>query len=317
MSITPVPAPADRTNLKIFFGRFATDLGAAVHSAMMLIGEKLGLYKAIAEGPAELSRVGTTGADVALCMGTGTHSDAPTTANHVTGWRKRRQLFVPRQRWIAAAVLSCVLIAPSRSYSGRTPDYHEGAVAELSALGKRGDTIVRAREQVLQILQDGNACSAWFREADPDPAEVFRSVHFQLERNGTSAIYSMRNSHGTQLFKQPWGARSIEFAGRGSTIRLNANGAFFNRTSPVIQQDSGPMVVWVSGNRALTISSYSGDTPEAQITILLHELGHITGRLPEDDDSWDGQSSRNTSEVLRHCKSETRAAAHKSLRGSI
>jgi hypothetical protein len=221
-----------------------------------------------------------------------------------------------RQQLIAAAVLSWVLFAPSRSYSEHTPNHDETVVLELSALGKRGDTITRAREQVLQILRDGNACSAWFQEVDPDTAEVFRSVHFELEQNGPSAIYGMRNGQG-QSFKHPWAARSMEFAGRGSTIRLNANGPFFNRTSPVMQQDSGATLMSPSGNRILTISNYNGGTPEAQITILLHELGHIIGRLPEDDDSWDGQSSRNTSEVLRHCKIETHAAAHNSPRGSI
>src|SRR5712671_4800530 len=79
----------------------------------------------------------------------------------------------------------------------------------------------------------------------------------------------------------------------------------------------GRTFAWPAGNRMLTISSYNGDTPEAQITILLHELGHIIGRLPEDHDSWDGRSLRNTSEVSRHCKSETRAAAHYRPRGSI
>jgi len=77
------------------------------------------------------------------------------------------------------------------------------------------------------------------------------------------------------------------------------------------------MLLQPGGNRLLVVSSYNGNTPEAQITILLHELGHIIGRLPEDDDSWDGRSFRNTSEVSRHCKSETRAAAHNRPRGSI
>jgi hypothetical protein len=54
-----------------------------------------------------------------------------------------------------------------------------------------------------------------------------------------------------------------------------------------------------SGNRMLTVSTYNGDTPEAQITILLHELGHIIGRLPEDDDSWDGRSARITYAIFR------------------
>jgi hypothetical protein len=84
-----------------------------------------------------------------------------------------------------------------------------------------------------------------------------------------------------------------------------------------MQLDPGGTFARPGGNLMLTIASYNGNTPEAQITILLHELGHIIGRLPEDDDSWDGRSVRNTSEVSRHCKSETRAAAHNSSRGSI
>jgi SAM-dependent methyltransferase len=37
--------------LNAFIGQFVTDLGAAVHAGMVVIGEKLGLYKALASGP--------------------------------------------------------------------------------------------------------------------------------------------------------------------------------------------------------------------------------------------------------------------------
>jgi hypothetical protein len=37
--------------LNVFVGQFVGDLGAAVHAGMVVIGEKLGLYKALAEGP--------------------------------------------------------------------------------------------------------------------------------------------------------------------------------------------------------------------------------------------------------------------------
>jgi SAM-dependent methyltransferase len=37
--------------LNAFIGQFVGDLGAAVHAGMVVIGEKLGLYKALAEGP--------------------------------------------------------------------------------------------------------------------------------------------------------------------------------------------------------------------------------------------------------------------------
>ncbi len=41
----------DMNKLNDFIGRFVTDLGAAVHTGMVVIGEKLGLYKALAGGP--------------------------------------------------------------------------------------------------------------------------------------------------------------------------------------------------------------------------------------------------------------------------
>jgi SAM-dependent methyltransferase len=54
---TPSPA-LDMDKLNAFIGQFVGDLGAAVHAGMVVIGEKLGLYKALAEGaatPAELA----------------------------------------------------------------------------------------------------------------------------------------------------------------------------------------------------------------------------------------------------------------------
>ncbi len=41
----------DMEKLNVFVGQFVGDLGAAAHSGMVVIGEKLGLYKALAEGP--------------------------------------------------------------------------------------------------------------------------------------------------------------------------------------------------------------------------------------------------------------------------
>ncbi len=49
MSTTQAPA-IDMSKLNAFIGQFVTDLGAAVHTGMVVIGEKLGLYKALAEG---------------------------------------------------------------------------------------------------------------------------------------------------------------------------------------------------------------------------------------------------------------------------
>jgi SAM-dependent methyltransferase len=50
MSTASIPT-IDTEKLNAFIGQFVTDLGAAVHSGMVVIGEKLGLYKALASGP--------------------------------------------------------------------------------------------------------------------------------------------------------------------------------------------------------------------------------------------------------------------------
>src|SRR5467141_2826558 len=50
MSTAQVPA-LDMNKLNVFIGQFVTDLGAAVHAGMVVIGEKLGLYKALVGGP--------------------------------------------------------------------------------------------------------------------------------------------------------------------------------------------------------------------------------------------------------------------------
>jgi hypothetical protein len=47
----------DMNKLNAFIGQFVTDLGATVHAGMVVIGEKLGLYKALAEGPVTVSEL--------------------------------------------------------------------------------------------------------------------------------------------------------------------------------------------------------------------------------------------------------------------
>lgn len=51
MGTAPQPA-LDMDKLNAFVGQFVGDLGAAVHAGMVVIGEKLGLYKALAQGAA-------------------------------------------------------------------------------------------------------------------------------------------------------------------------------------------------------------------------------------------------------------------------
>ena len=56
MSTAQAPA-LNMDKLNSFIGQFVSDLGASVHAGMVVIGEKLGLYKALAEGPVTASEL--------------------------------------------------------------------------------------------------------------------------------------------------------------------------------------------------------------------------------------------------------------------
>jgi SAM-dependent methyltransferase len=54
LKLAPLEAPymaLDMDKLNVFIGKFVTDLGASVHAGMVVIGERLGLYKALAAEP--------------------------------------------------------------------------------------------------------------------------------------------------------------------------------------------------------------------------------------------------------------------------
>ena len=55
MSAAPQSA-LDMDKLNAFIGRFVGDLGSAVHTGMVVIGERLGLYKALAAQPMTSAR---------------------------------------------------------------------------------------------------------------------------------------------------------------------------------------------------------------------------------------------------------------------
>ncbi len=177
-------------------------------------------------------------------------------------------------------------------------------------MGKRGGIVEDVRERTIAVLQTNDACAEWYEQSNPDVADVFRSLHYTIEDYQPSYTLRRYNERGLQLLKNPWAAHAIQYGGRESMVHLNINGPFFRRISPVL--DLGPSR-WIRpiDHTRLGVAEFSGDTTAAQITILLHELGHVIGRLPLDTDSWDGQSSRNTMEVLHHCKPEITEAAQK------
>jgi len=194
----------------------------------------------------------------------------------------------------------------------RIPVCNDGAdpvPAELSALGKAGVKIARAREGVLAILRSDSACTEWFASKDATPAATFQSLSFVLDTHGPQNIFESAPEESLLLWKQPYVASATQDGGPHTAITINAHGAFYRPQGNVLKVFQGGGPVHADGARLLTVGSYRGDTLPAQMVTLLHEFGHIIDLLPEDMDNLDGKSVKNTDAVLRHCREEVETRA--------
>jgi hypothetical protein len=170
--------------------------------------------------------------------------------------------------------------------------------------GKKGQSIAIARSRVLDILGAENACTDWFRQADRDPVGMFRTLSFAVDSKAVDYVIEQMNNGKSELFVNPYVATVVQDGGEYQTITINAGGAFFRPAASLIRQpvEGGPMQFL--GGRALRVGPYLGSTLQAQVTTLLHELGHILGLLPLDTHDANGLSAANTAEVHRHCQAE-------------
>ena len=208
--------------------------------------------------------------------------------------------------WLAGLI--CMVLVHDVAFA-QNPSYFSDPVrTELAAMGKPGLVVALARDKVNEILQSENACSAWFQKADARAAATFASLKFVIDTKGPRYIEGWRTEKGEVLFKHPYSASAVEGTGRNALVTLNANGPFFVRTGLVEWQESGGFH-YVLGRRVLVVGPYFGDTLDAQITTLLHEFGHVIGRIPDDSDELSGLSGRNTEQVVHFCHAQIKAAA--------
>jgi hypothetical protein len=190
-------------------------------------------------------------------------------------------------------------------------DSGDPVLAELSALGKAGVKLARAREEVLEILRSENACTEWFLSKDAKPADTFQSVNFLLDQRGPTIVFESKVAASLFIFRQPYVARATQDGGAHTAITINAHCAFYRTQGNALKvvPEGGPALP--AGTRLLTVGAYRGDTLPAQMVTLLHEFGHIIDLLPADADNLDGKSVRNTDEVLRHCRGEVEARSQR------
>src|SRR5262249_3539558 len=137
--------------------------------------------------------------------------------------RQEKQMFrMNRHNSMVVVALSAVLLLTHPAFS-----QSKSPVKDVNSV------ISKAQEQVLKILQNQNACSAWFQDSDPGAAEVFQSLRYELDGHGESEVYRMRDDLGEIRFKHPWAASAFEYAGKDSVVTLNHNGPFFKHDARV------------------------------------------------------------------------------------
>ena len=185
---------------------------------------------------------------------------------------------------------------------------------ELATMGKTGQKILRARDKVLEILQAENACSAWMRQKDSNPAATFRTLAYEVDRHGEEFVHVWKDAASQYIYRDPYVASVGQDLGAFATITLNAGGAFFQPQAPSILISKETGLSKISGVHYVNIGPYPGDSLNARTLALLHEFGHVLNLLPADYENEDGKSVQNTAEVLRHCRAEVES---KGRRGTL
>jgi hypothetical protein len=182
--------------------------------------------------------------------------------------------------------------------------------SELASEGTVGATIERARQTVLRILEGNNSCSAWMKQKVPNPADVFRRIHYKIDENGQKYVLKLQSKNDSWYFQDPYAASVIQEADPPVWVTLNAAGAFFKSGAAMRSYYKDGTVAGLVFTKRLTIDFYLGGSLHAQLTILLHELAHVLDAIPADSLTTGDirLSDRNTETVLRSCRVQVESA---------
>jgi hypothetical protein len=187
------------------------------------------------------------------------------------------------------------------------------AQENLATLGKPGQKILRARDKVLEIFERENACTAWFREKDSNPAATFRTIRFILDGKGQEYVLDIPDDHSKEMLHFPYVAKVVPGEGAYSSVIINKNGAFFYPMAAVVKGHREVGGLSYLSQRTLKVGPYWGDTLAAQVLALLHEFGHVVERLQDDGEDQGEKSAQNTNEVLRYCRAEVESTVKHGL----
>jgi len=199
---------------------------------------------------------------------------------------------------------------PDRRVRETSSAFGDPVEAELRSMGVAGQTIIGVREEVLEILRAANACSAWYAQAEREPAAKFASLRFRVDSGGGGKVQQGKGAAGIH-YREPYVARAQQNVAPGSVITLNANGPFFQSIALIdLKAEYGPAPHQLF--RRLIVGDHPGGSLKAQVTTLLHEYAHVVDLVPVDAGEPE-LSTQNTQTVLSHCHKEIEASPARTI----
>src|SRR5215469_10420958 len=124
MSTAPTPGP-NPDKLNAFIGQFVTDLGASVHAGMVVIGEKLGLYKALSHGPVSTAELASQAAGGYITYDERTDKFSLNDEQAFTLAQEDSPAYLPGAFELALASLAAVPRITESFRSGKGMGWHE------------------------------------------------------------------------------------------------------------------------------------------------------------------------------------------------
>lgn len=195
----------DETKLDQLVGQFATDFGAAMHAATVVIGDKLGLYKALAEGPA-------TGAELAKKTGLDTRLvEEWCAAQQVSGYAEldpkmgRYSLTEEQTAVLADDSTSAFLVGAMTIVAAMFKD--EAAIRDAFSSGRglgwheHDHDLFHGTERLFRPGYLGNLVSSWLPALD--------GVEARLKAGATVADIGCGHGSSTILLAQAYPASTI------------------------------------------------------------------------------------------------------------
>ena len=195
----------DETKLDELVGQFASDFGAALHAATVVIGDKLGLYKALAEAPA-------TGAELAAKTGLDTRLvEEWCAAQRVSGYAAfdtatAKYSLTPEQTAVLADDSTpAFLVGAMTIVAAMFKD--EAAIREAFRSGRglgwheHDHDLFHGTERLFKPGYLGNLVSSWLPALD--------GVEARLEAGATVADIGCGHGSSTILLAQSYPASTI------------------------------------------------------------------------------------------------------------